>query len=301
MIQTPINDSLPVSSCSVALLFRQLGETSPRASFSPAPVPRPAERWAAAPTTSTARGGGSGLCSSCSPVGTSPALPSPRWGRAVALSQLGAGLWPGLTTGMPRAQSRAALSSCHQQRGRGTSPEPPSTIPKGGDPAVAPCRTSAPLLCTAWSWEWDGAGWAVRGRAGAQPSFLSALLSLPPQGSPTCSISSARRLLNTRSCFSPAATRGSPMPAGLSWPSCSPSSTGEGSALLPEPSAELEATGPPQPARHLPPPRSVPWLVDHRLWGTASVGQVNAAWATGGICSWLRSQLPSWSLWCAQQ
>lgn len=177
----------------------------------------------------------------------------------------------------------------------------PEHHPQGGDPTVAPCRTSAPLLCTAWSWEWDRAGWAVRGRAGAQPSFLSALLSLPPQGSPTCSISSARRLLNTRSCFSPAATRGSPTPAGLSWPSCSPSSTGEGSALLPEPSAELEATGPPQPARHLPPPRSVPWLVDHCLWGTVSVGQVNAAWATGGICSWLRSQLPSWSLWCAQQ
>uniref|UniRef100_A0A8C9F521 SET binding factor 1 n=1 Tax=Pavo cristatus TaxID=9049 RepID=A0A8C9F521_PAVCR len=33
VIQTPINDSLPVSSCSVALLFRQLGETSPCASF----------------------------------------------------------------------------------------------------------------------------------------------------------------------------------------------------------------------------------------------------------------------------
>lgn len=44
VIQTPINDSLPVSSCSVALLFRQLGETSPRAAFSPGPVPNPAGR-----------------------------------------------------------------------------------------------------------------------------------------------------------------------------------------------------------------------------------------------------------------
>lgn len=42
VIQTPINDSLPVSSCSVALLFRQLGETSPHASFSPGLVPKPA-------------------------------------------------------------------------------------------------------------------------------------------------------------------------------------------------------------------------------------------------------------------
>lgn len=29
VIQTPINDSLPISNCSVALLFRQLGEPPP--------------------------------------------------------------------------------------------------------------------------------------------------------------------------------------------------------------------------------------------------------------------------------
>lgn len=237
----------------------------------------------------------------CAPA----AAPSERAQLCLPLGGEGPWLFPSWEQGCGQAcQGRRAVLPCPRATNRGVvaprqSPRAPS--PRGGDPAVAPCRTSAPPWCTAWSWEWDRAGWAVRGRAGAQPSFLSALLSLPPQGSPTCSISSARRLLNTRSCFSPAATRGSPMPAGLSWPSCSPSSTGEGSALLPEPSAELEATGPPQPARHLPPPRSVPWLVDHRLWGTASVGQVNAAWATGGICSWLRSQLPSWSLWCAQQ
>lgn len=44
VIQTPINDSLPVSSCSVALLFRQLGETSPHTTFSAAVLPKPAGR-----------------------------------------------------------------------------------------------------------------------------------------------------------------------------------------------------------------------------------------------------------------
>lgn len=43
VIQTPINDSLPVSSCSVALLFRQLGETFPHTSLPVGPVPKAAQ------------------------------------------------------------------------------------------------------------------------------------------------------------------------------------------------------------------------------------------------------------------
>lgn len=266
VIQTPINDSLPVSSCSVALLFRQLGETSPRASFSPGPVPRPAQRWAAAPSASAARCGGWGLCSPCSPIGASPAAAQ----LCLPLGGEGPWLFPGWEQGCgqvsPRAcqgpgwqawaQSRAAMSLCHQQKGLGSLGRAPEHLPQGG--ALRGCPSSGSLQ--------DVSPSAVHGMEmgvgsvrvgcsglcwsrGGEPSFLSALLSLPPQGSPTCSISSAQRLLNTRSCSSPAATRGSPTPAGLSSRSCSPSSTGEGSALLPEPSAELEAAGAPQLAR----------------------------------------------------
>lgn len=63
---------------------------------------------------------------------------------------------------------------------------------------------------------------------------LSECCSLPsPQASPTCCISSAQRSLSTRSYFSPAATSGSPMPAGLSLHLCSPLSTGERRASSP--------------------------------------------------------------------
>uniref|UniRef100_A0A8C9F543 SET binding factor 1 n=1 Tax=Pavo cristatus TaxID=9049 RepID=A0A8C9F543_PAVCR len=61
VIQTPINDSLPVSSCSVALLFRQLGETSPCASF-PTGVPHVPSRWLGYfPASSPLPAGGGGL------------------------------------------------------------------------------------------------------------------------------------------------------------------------------------------------------------------------------------------------
>lgn len=63
---------------------------------------------------------------------------------------------------------------------------------------------------------------------------LSECCSLPsPQASPTCCISSVQRSLSTRSSFSPAATSGSPMPAGLSLHLCSPLSTGERRASSP--------------------------------------------------------------------
>uniref|UniRef100_A0A8B9DCW1 SET binding factor 1 n=1 Tax=Anser cygnoides TaxID=8845 RepID=A0A8B9DCW1_ANSCY len=229
VIQTPINDSLPVSSCSVALLFRQLGETSPRASFSPGPVPRPAQRWAAAPSASAARCGGWGLCSRCSPVGASPAAAQ----LCLPLGGEGPWLFPGWEQGCgqvsPRAcqgpgwqawaQSRAAMSLCHQQKGLGSLGRAPEHHPQGG--ALHGCPSSGSLQ--------DVSPSAVHGMEmgvgsvrvgcsglcwsrGGEPLFLSALLSLPPQGSPTCSISSAQRLLNTRSCSSPAATRGSPTP-----------------------------------------------------------------------------------------
>uniref|UniRef100_A0A8C9F464 SET binding factor 1 n=1 Tax=Pavo cristatus TaxID=9049 RepID=A0A8C9F464_PAVCR len=64
VIQTPINDSLPVSSCSVALLFRQLGETSPCASFPAGPtgVPHVPSRWLGYfPASSPLPAGGGGL------------------------------------------------------------------------------------------------------------------------------------------------------------------------------------------------------------------------------------------------
>lgn len=76
----PINDSLPVSSCSVALLFRQLGETSPHTTFSVATLPKPAGQGlggsSALPTILLILACVSpGLSSSCSLLRASPPRP----------------------------------------------------------------------------------------------------------------------------------------------------------------------------------------------------------------------------------
>jgi len=98
VIQTPINDSLPVSSCSVALLFRQLGETSPHAAFPPGPVPKPAGR---VPGRSSLRvashrapqpGSSAQGSPQLQPPRTEPSLPFP--GRAGAGSLPGVDTWP---------------------------------------------------------------------------------------------------------------------------------------------------------------------------------------------------------------
>lgn len=166
VIQTPINDSLPVSSCSVALLFRQLGETSPRASFSPAPAPRPAELGCSSHHVHSPVGG-LGAVLQLQPRRSEPSSAFPSVGKGRGSSPAGSRAVArpphGHAKGLAGRGGRRAVLPCPRATSRrvvAASAEPPSTMPKGGDPAAAPCRTSAPPLCTAWSWEWDGAGWA---------------------------------------------------------------------------------------------------------------------------------------------